>query len=78
MKITPDDTEHLAIKRFNLPVTITAACPKCAQERDTRFDGDDYVSCPAIGRPTPVSLYCAPCGHRWERNIVLTFSVEAA
>lgn len=78
MTIIPDDTEVLAIKRFNLPVTIVDTCPKCNEERETRFDGDDYVSYPAIGKPTPVSLRCEPCGRYWSRNIVLTFAVAAA
>jgi hypothetical protein len=78
MTIIPDDLNCIAIKRFNLPVTIVDTCPKCKEERKTRFDGDDYVSYPAIGNPTPVFLRCEPCGSYWSRNIVITFAVEVA
>jgi len=78
MKIIPDDTRSIAIKRFNLPVTVVDDCPTCKVECRTRFDGDDYISYPAIGRPTPVWLQCTACETHWDRNIVILFSVHVA
>lgn len=77
MKVIPDDTRSIAIKRFNLPVTIVDDCPFCKRECRTRFDGDDYVSYPSITEPTPVYLYCAPCRLEWKRHIRILFSVHA-
>lgn len=77
MKVIPDDARHIGIKRFNLPVTIVDDCPTCRVECRTRFDGDDYISYPAIGAPTPVYLYCAPCRLEWKRSIFILFSVHA-
>jgi hypothetical protein len=77
VKIIPDDEKRLSIKRFNLPATLYAPCPKCGAERDRRFDGDEYVSYPPIdGRACDVSMFCEPCNHLWTVQIRVRFHVE--
>jgi len=78
MRLIQHDARHIAVKRFNLPVTAVDNCPKCAAEVTREFQGDDYISYPAIGVPERIYFYCEPCAVEWERHIVIQFSVTVA
>ena len=86
MKIKLHDVPfEINVKRFYLPVTLTATCPECGKEV-VRDCTNSYLSYPTANEPIDVHFYCYSEGddgnedeeHEFYEKVILRLTVEDA
>ncbi len=81
LKIEQADTPfEIDVKRFYLPVTITATCPKCGATVTRDFE-EHYLSYPSTNEPIEEMLYCGGkggCENEWPVSLILRLTLEEA
>lgn len=66
------------VKRFYIPFTLQANCPKCERLLESDLSHHRYLSYPLIGEPIEETLYCGECDEEVFVELVLDLSLKLA
>ena len=74
IKINKKESFSVDVKRFYLPIEISATCPHCGEEVYRDFDSD-YLSYPDFNVPYEITFYhndLAKSGqeHEWKEEVI--------
>jgi len=73
-----DESIDIDVKRFYMEgVEIHDECPECKTVA-IRDLGQQYLSFPSTNSTMSEGMYCEPCGHEWDVDVVLKMSLEIA
>jgi hypothetical protein len=73
-KISIKGEHSIEVKRFYVPHTIQAKCPKCGNE--VEFLGDDYLSYPVLNAEENVYACCSECDLEIELPLKVGMTLE--